>query len=610
MAISPEQSTFGGLFENNRTFKVPKYQRGYAWEERSIEDFLNDIDVCLEFRNSGTPKTHFFGGIVVLQNDINTPLQQNFEVIDGQQRLASVVMVVSSVIKCLEQIVEELNSRVEPDIAVGNLKANLETDIVELKRKYLYRTIDSGNGYSEIHKLTLSDADDTFFKGTLVGESADPPNRISHKRIRKAYQQCNRFLTERLHNLCVERKTEFLRQLVNNVLLEDCEVVLMLSDNKGEAYQIFQVLNNRGVQLSDGDLLRASTLKQLYQNSTQIQNQVSELWDRILSYSTNEIDRYLRWCFTSYEGERPWKHEFARQFIDRRFSTTDNAIPSSEEASNLMSEVRQLHGDVKQIHDLEKGVWPFPTPSTVNEWDRKRLLVLARMLRHTNAVPLLLSICEVGEEDLAKAVAVIERTVFRYKTMGNVHIDRLTKLYNRFAKNTRDSGQFSITRLRRELKELLSAVNIGDEVFKPIIEAKTYVVRGSNREIRYMLTTLEEYHQWYENGARGTPKCNDSIMLFDYENTTIEHIYPQNASENERNPDLESVKHMVGNLTILGPEENNRFSNKSTDEKLELFRDSNLMMNRKIAENGTWTSEIVRRRTTRIASMAAKVFVP
>ncbi len=51
--------------------------------------------------------------------------------------------------------------------------------------------------------------------------------------------------------------------LVEQVLAEDCTVIYMAADTRSEAYQIFQVLNDRGVQLTDGDMLRARTLELL-----------------------------------------------------------------------------------------------------------------------------------------------------------------------------------------------------------------------------------------------------------------------------------------------------------------------------------------------------------
>lgn len=52
--------------------------------------------------------------------------------------------------------------------------------------------------------------------------------------------------------------------------------------------------------------------------------------------------------------------------------------------------------------------------------------------------------------------------------------------------------------------------------------------------IRYLLTTLEDYAQWYESGAKGVSKCEDKTRVFDFSNTTLEHVYPRSAKGAEK----------------------------------------------------------------------------
>lgn len=80
----------------------------------------------------------------------------------------------------------------------------------------------------------------------------------------------------------------------------------MAADTRSEAYQIFQVLNDRGVQLTDGDTLRARTLELLDDKSlTSIQDKLALAWDDVLAHEPRDIDKFLRWYFASHEGRRP-----------------------------------------------------------------------------------------------------------------------------------------------------------------------------------------------------------------------------------------------------------------------------------------------------------------
>ena len=78
----------------------------------------------------------------------------------------------------------------------------------------------------------------------------------------------------------------------------------------------------------------------------------------------------------------------------------------------------------------------------------------------------------------------------------------------------------------------------------------------------------------------------------------------------DKDCELEIVKHALGNLTILGPEDNSALANGPPAQKLQAFAQSNLKLNRAIAENDEWTKAKVDERTKELAAIALKVFVP
>src|SRR5580704_281547 len=81
--------SFGDLFAQRPPFQVPKYQRAYAWEEEELRDFVRDVNQTFLARQAAQPKKHFFGGIVCLQYAAQNTQGRRYEVIDGQQRLAT-----------------------------------------------------------------------------------------------------------------------------------------------------------------------------------------------------------------------------------------------------------------------------------------------------------------------------------------------------------------------------------------------------------------------------------------------------------------------------------------------------------------------------------------
>lgn len=609
MTINPYQLPIKVLFEQNHTFEVPKYQRSYAWDDEAIDDFVDDMRRCLAAREANSKRSHFFGGVVTVRT-VASSSRTNQEVIDGQQRLASFIMLVAVVVRAMRGIVGDLVKKNTLTAEETQAKGFLEATADALKNLYLVFRDSFQLVNSEIPKMKLSEADNDFFQLTIT-ESPAVTSRASHERIREAWTRLDVFITAYLAP-CKDawEKAKHLQLLVGGVLTEDCTVVFMSSDSRAEAYQIFQVLNDRGVHLTDGDLLRARTMERLDEKELlNEQAAVAEHWDKALAFTPTEIDSYLRWYFSSLEGYRPKSSNLVDQFLESRFKCKEDQVVTKKGAGLILAEVQQLEKEFEKLDSLGCGEWPYDSLDEVAIWDRERLRMLVIHLKHTNAMPLLLSLQRLDAKKFAEAVAALERFVFRYKTIGNAHISPMTELYLTQSKKIRETNNYSVGELRTALATLVQKV-VPDGVFEAALRELKYSTKGGNTPIRYLLTTLEDYSKWLGDGANGMPKCKDKTHIFDFSNTTIEHIYPRSAPAASQEAELEKSKHFLGNLTIFGPDENNKVKNKSFAEKRSVLQASSLKLNRTIGENASWTSDLVAKRTDSLVKMAMKVFIP
>src|SRR5215470_16016505 len=84
----------GKLLMDNR-FSVPNHQRDYSWTEEEVKQLFDDIEAALE-RESAV----YFLGLMVFLNDPGGPLI----VLDGQQRLATAVIIFSAIRSWLIQV--------------------------------------------------------------------------------------------------------------------------------------------------------------------------------------------------------------------------------------------------------------------------------------------------------------------------------------------------------------------------------------------------------------------------------------------------------------------------------------------------------------------------
>jgi len=72
----------------NRNLAVPIYQRSYAWEDEHVRDLLTDVETAM----SEGAHEYFIGSIVTTKNQA-----ARAEVADGQQRLATVTIILSAI---------------------------------------------------------------------------------------------------------------------------------------------------------------------------------------------------------------------------------------------------------------------------------------------------------------------------------------------------------------------------------------------------------------------------------------------------------------------------------------------------------------------------------
>ena len=74
---------------NESTFRIPDYQRGYAWEKKELDDFWRDLD------NLSVDKSHYTGMITVSVKEDSSGKKYKI-LIDGQQRITTIVILIKS----------------------------------------------------------------------------------------------------------------------------------------------------------------------------------------------------------------------------------------------------------------------------------------------------------------------------------------------------------------------------------------------------------------------------------------------------------------------------------------------------------------------------------
>jgi hypothetical protein len=239
-------------------YSIPPYQRDYVWQKRHVEQLWDDLFAYyrrLELaKKLDEPDGYFLGAMVVIHDDSEKPI----DVVDGQQRLTTL----STVIRNLLDVVTQLPIE-HPNRAFTHTLQSLLG---------LY----DGQAYRPNLSFSDSDSDlDDFFKHSCVQASsaqarrqywAEPwcKSRLEKKRSPIArLRDALEIGADRLASFLNEEPVDQTKRLIDFTRLIIYSVVVLKITAKSyeSAYEIFESLNNRSVQLSEADLIKNLVLK-------------------------------------------------------------------------------------------------------------------------------------------------------------------------------------------------------------------------------------------------------------------------------------------------------------------------------------------------------------
>lgn len=225
------QDVFSG-----RIFQVPDYQRGYAWGKEQCQDLIDD----LEFLAPG--REHFTGTLVLHQaggdgafSDAEGHSHTLFHVVDGQQRLTSIVLLLDAICRELRAIDKFLV------LADG------------IRKTYVVTT---DMNQESMVKLTLNDDCRDFFCETILEQKPAVlgPAIRSHQLLLEAKSLFSDYLHLKKNELGPEYGDWLvsLRGKITNQLT----VLVHELGAEADAGVVFETTNNRGTGLNDLDKVK------------------------------------------------------------------------------------------------------------------------------------------------------------------------------------------------------------------------------------------------------------------------------------------------------------------------------------------------------------------
>lgn len=554
MEFTPEQKALNDLFGNDMTYIIPEYQRPYSWECVGKSDKNNQVNVIwqdlIDFYESKNPNIYFMGSMVVIGDGAT----RIYEVVDGQQRLTTLTILLTA-IKCFLSDVST-NNNIPTDIPhseqdqflkfIKGASDNVNNLIFNEKQSGLFTKPEKkvkiarriGFDYDNVLKVVMECGDLSAipFNGASE-EQIEVTKRYFNNRIFFVEQLKNKFLD---NNLLTYEKAEDLSNFFT--FLKNKVTIVQIRAPKFEvAYQIFEILNNRGLPLSNKDLFRNFLISEYH---------TLKLSD---SDKYNDLDPNEKWRALET------KYQFDSEFISRYV-----------ESKSGKNQQYSAFNDIQGIYNKD-----FKNSLQETKIDSFYKDIEANLVIYTKIVKL-----EFQDKQLRNCVSLLVES-------GNLS-RTLNLLLSLFRKENDDTK--SLTFLKAFEKYTIATILVPSKRFstKPIYQAINLINNSKIKEAQdvFELNTVELDE--LKKSFNMKIKDNDIAKLIiakyyyildnknpedvveqtlDFSKATLEHIIPQNPDKLTNwltdfdSKFREDYTYKLGNMTLLTGRTNSKVKN-------------------------------------------------
>ncbi len=537
-------------------FEIPSYQRGYAWQVRQLKDFWNNLEHVSKLGD----KFHYMHSLTLrgLENELE---DSAFEIIDGQQRLATSLILLG--------LLAKTTKHKDPKYDSMNLEPILS---------YKYY------GLSEAF-------------GAIMGEEKDLKafkTSFYAKNLIEAYEF---FQEEKIRNLPNTTLNKLLDALTKKMLFS----VVGLNDNRIDPFSSFETINNRGKDLSTLELFKNRLHFVAHkicdeEDLENLQNEINDTYTRIYydlrHFKDDHLESFLKHFVAYYYGE---KGDFKKRLLEMEF----NAHKRYTDNTNFDDEYERID-DLLFYLSYSSKVWHFlhtldeKSIALIFDDNRKlemeitpKMRGLLEKMRRLNALsdnaflPLLLSLLTiqlVGKsaneqpyttKELEGLLEYLERFGFLIygvagkNTAKNEWIELAFMAFKAYRYGEENTAIKDLPTLE---KNFFKGEHSGLELLEEYIHSKKNTEKWYQwgKALNYLLYEYELYHN------------PETTLNFDSSIESIEHILPQKPDQGYSAKEKSWAKnhhvvHALGNLLLISKNANSSLSNKPFDEKRKQY---------------------------------------
>jgi len=534
--MKAEEKDLSSIFADNHIYEIPKYQRPYSWTEDNVGELVSDVADA--FENNLTE--YFIGSIITIEKS-----KKNYDVVDGQQRLTTITLIFAALRNLIST--ESAKSLLQKKI----LPINPLTDEPEQPR-LIVRT-----------KEGLF-----FYEYILLGKDLDSEYNfaeIEHK-------FWNNLKT--IEALFSDKDEQYLKKYAN-YLLQNVYVVFVKTDSFDSAYRLFNVLNARGLSLSNADLLK-NQLFGLSENELE-QSKIELYWNQVEDIiKIKNLDTFLslhRTALKANNAQKDLYQEYLDYLIDHKIKPEEfckTIVQSSKNYTELKEtkyESNKIKRHVNSLFNVSHDEWISP--------------VLSYMLKPIEDLP------------FDEFIDLIERITYQNWIRRLGRSKRNTVYYNLITKIKKGTN-------REDILRIIKSYANNDEFFN-LLNSDVYGMSYA----KAILLRLDVASQ------------DDSVIKNYSGMISIEHILPQTVTEKywtERFEEKDIINHVhkLGNLVLLSGRKNSQAQNYSFDRKKEIYLKKNestsFDLTKKVCDTIEWDKNEISNRQQEMIKLARSIW--
>lgn len=546
--------------------EVPHYQRSYSWGDEQIEDLFRDLADAIRAKRS-----EYFLGTIVLTEGEDAGAK---EVIDGQQRLATVSIFLSAVRNYFQDS--------------GDTKG-----AAEIHREYVGRT--DLRTRAEAAYLKLNAVDNIFYEKNVLNVAPKvaglaskgkktplaPPIPASHKKLQQAIDLCRKQVAQLATS--TQEPIELLLDWVDYLKTKARVIVITVSD-ESSAYTIFEVLNDRGAELTIADLLKNYVFRKAKQRLPEAQEHWSKMVATFEAAGAEEKDlrSFIRLAWASKYGLTRERELFTRMraTISAAGDAVDFSFELSEHARNYVA-----------LENPGDEIWKEFGSQTREAVDALKLLKASQMRS------LLLSVLRCfDKEQVKKTLPMLVCWMVRFNVTGKLGGGPLETGYADRAKEVRAGSITTAKQLYEASKTFLATDAEFEESFLKARVTAQYLAR-------FYLRVLNKQNQ---------ASTSEMIVNPSEEQVNLEHIMPQTLAPHWNqivSPEVHAAYFKrIGNLALLDKKLNEQAGNLPFGSKLAAYKKSNISLTSELASLTAWDISAIELRQKKLTALALKAW--